>query len=77
VNRLTASLKYEAYNGDASERAIFAKQALEAAHTIVALRKELISEIRSELALAAAYCANKTTEHCMKRLAELESTDGT
>lgn len=39
---------------------------------ITDLKAELIGELRSELAIAAAYCANKTVEHCVARLKELE-----
>ena len=36
-------------------------------------RTELIGELRSEKALANAYCANGTRRYCESRLAEIEA----
>ena len=35
------------------------------------LEAELVAELRSELAIANAYCANATAKHCVERLTEL------
>ena len=50
----------------------YREASLELANAVLNLRQELIVELRSELAIAAAYCANKTVEHCVARLKELE-----